>query len=207
MTAPVYSAQDYANGFVNLLPRGTAWSRDPENGNINYVTALAQVWGLISQNTNLLMFGESDPRTTSLMLPDWLANYNLPDPCLTEPQTTQQQQAALLFRILLQGGASPQFFITLAASIGYTITITEYKLFRAGIARCGSTPLMDPSAAVQWTVNVTIPAVYYFRAGQGQCGVTPLCSFQDAADLECILRRFKPAHTILNFSYTPQVVH
>ena len=204
-----HSAADYAQAFANELPQGAAWSRDPDNGTIVYTTALAQIWGDVAQAMTDLLFVENNPALTSTMLPDWLDNYNLPDPCLTAAgvtQTTADLQAALIFRIQLQGGASPAFFIALAATLGYDITITEYRLFKCGFAQCGVTQLNDPSMQYQWTVNVGTPALYYFHAGAAQSGVTPLLNYQKAPDLECILKRYKPTHTYLNFNYVPKAI-
>jgi uncharacterized protein YmfQ (DUF2313 family) len=40
-------------------------------------------------------------------------------------------------RMTMLGGQSREFFINVAAQIGYTITITEYRVFVVGIDRCG----------------------------------------------------------------------
>ena len=80
---------------------------------------------------------ESDPRSTVELLPDWERNWGLPDPCYEEPQSIAERQLALVMRMTMEGGQSRQFFIDVAAMIGYTITITEYRPFFIAMDRCG----------------------------------------------------------------------
>ena len=71
------------------------------------------------------------------LLPDWERNWGLPDPCYTAPLTIAERQLALVMRMTMLGAQSRAFFIEVAAQIGYTITITEYRTFVCGIDRCG----------------------------------------------------------------------
>jgi uncharacterized protein YmfQ (DUF2313 family) len=54
---------------------------------------------------------------------------------------------------------------------------------------------------------VRVNAVRYtwFRASSGQAGVNHHLEFGLATDLECILRRWKPAHTEIIFDYSPML--
>ena len=53
------------------------------------------------------------------------------------PLTIAERQFALVQRMTMQGAQSREFFIELAASIGYHITISEYRVFVCGLDRCG----------------------------------------------------------------------
>ncbi len=55
-----------------------------------------------------------------------------------------------------------------------------------------------------WTVHVGRTRLTWFRcgAGGGQCGVDPHLRIALATDLECVLRRWKPAHTEIIFDYS-----
>lgn len=54
-----------------------------------------------------------------------------------------------------------------------------------------------------WVMTVLSAPLVWFRTGGdgGECGVDPMVRFDAAADLECYVRRRKPAHTDLTFSY------
>ncbi|MBR0879097.1 uncharacterized protein YmfQ (DUF2313 family) [Bradyrhizobium barranii subsp. barranii] len=53
-----------------------------------------------------------------------------------------------------------------------------------------------------WTVHVHQANLMWFRCASGQCGVDPHLRIGRAEDLECILARWKPAHTEIVFDYS-----
>jgi uncharacterized protein YmfQ (DUF2313 family) len=63
---------------------------------------------------------------------------------------------------------------------------------------------VDPTARFYWTVHVHLAPLTWFRVGGGggQTGVDPHLRIGFAKDLECILDRWKPAHTSILFDYT-----
>lgn len=131
------SGSDYALALASLLPSGMAWSRDPASILMRAITGLANIFGFVDQRAADLLEIETDPKTTVAMLPEWERAFGLPDKCLSEPLSIGDRRKALLQRITLIGEQSRPFFIALAASIGYTITITEYRPFMVGIDRVG----------------------------------------------------------------------
>ena len=55
--------------------------------------------------------------------------------------------------------------------------------------------LGPPENRYYWTVHVSTTAPIWFRCASGQCGVDPHLRILVPTDLECILNRWKPAHT------------
>lgn len=55
-----------------------------------------------------------------------------------------------------------------------------------------------------WTVHVDQAKLVWFRCASGQCGVDPHLRIGLADDLECLLNRWKPAHTRILFDYSGQ---
>lgn len=53
-----------------------------------------------------------------------------------------------------------------------------------------------------WTVHVDAAKLIWFRVTSGQCGVDPHLRIGVADDLECLLNRWKPAHTTIIFDYS-----
>lgn len=213
------SGDDYAAGFANLLPRGRAWPRDEDSVLMRVVNGLAQIWGspIDSRAADLLEI-ETDPRATIEMLPDWERNWGLPDPCNTEAQTLAARHAALLNKMTSIGGQSRAFFYNVAAALGYHITITEFSPFMCGLSRCGDTRTLTPTdpgdtgyrwqigpptIRFYWRVHVYGVSLKWFRTGGngGQTGVDPMVRIGLATDLECLLRRWKPAQTDIVFSF------
>ncbi len=235
---------DYTQAFLALLPQGQAWpKRAPGSVLVQTSDGLCEYWGFVDGRAGDLLERESDPRQTIELLPDWERNWGLPDPCYTAPQTIGQRQLALVMRMTMQGSQSREFFIGVAAMIGYSITITEYRTFVVGIDRCGDNrvygaagapdpkmynewgvPIMNavgdaPVAEGElseypyyglgpdtnrfyWTVHVHEASLTWFRVTKGQTGVDPHLRIGLADDLECLLNRWKPAHTEIIFDYT-----
>lgn len=220
------SGLDYAHALAQLLPRGVAWSRDPNDLVMRVVRALAQIWGspgvdsasdlpgtsqIVDARAGDLLERESDPRATVELLPDWERNWGLPDPCFAEAQTIGERQAMLVLKMTMIGAQSREFFIGIAEWLGYTITITEYAPFMAGVSQAGDTrdaqgdyrwQIGPPEMRFFWTVHVGASRLTWFRAAAGEAGVDPHLRIRLATDLECLLRRWKPAHTDLVFDYS-----
>jgi uncharacterized protein YmfQ (DUF2313 family) len=202
---------DYAEGFVRLLPRGTVWPREPDHVLYKTLTGLAGIWGdQVEVLAALLLTQESDPRATVEFLPDWERNWGLPDACVAEPLTVADRQKALVAKMTLLGGQSRAFFIGAAAAIGYTISISEYSPFMCGVSRVGDTrdaqgdyrwQIGPPEMRFYWTVHVADARLSWFRASSGQAGVDPHLRIGISTDLECLLNRYKPAHTEIVFDF------
>ena len=62
-----------------------------------------------------------------------------------------------------------------------------------------------PEIRFYWSVRVNAVRYTWFRASSGQAGVNHHLEFGLATDLECILRRWKPAHTEIIFDYSPML--
>ena len=133
------TGEDYAVAMQALLPQGQAWPRAWDEMLMWVVRGLTRIWGDFEIRASHLLEQESDPRITVELLPDWERNWGLPDPCYTAPQSIAERQQALVQRMTIEGAQSREFFIGIAADIGYTITITEYRPFRIAMDACGDT--------------------------------------------------------------------
>jgi len=193
-----FGPDDYAQVLANLLPRGWAWPRDP-------ATVLMRVFGGLAVEFSRVhgrdcdLLAESYPGTASETLSDWERVTGLPDPCLPfPPNSLQARRRAVLFKLAARGGASKAYFIWLASLLGFPITITEFHPFRTGQNRAGDR-LYGQDWAHAWRVNAPEVNVFYFRTGQSTASER-LREWGNAV-LECVLNRYKPAHTILMFGY------
>lgn len=188
---------DYLQQLQNHLPSGPAWPRDVESLTTKILDSFAEEYARIDGRIDNLI-DEADPRTTLELLPDWERVVGLPDPCVQAAQTVQERRAALLAKLTTLGGQSIAFFIELAAYLGYTITITEFTPFRAGISRVGDA-LTGKDWWFAWRINAPATTSTWFRVGQSAVG-EPLQAFGNEL-LECVFNRVKPAHTVLIFAY------
>jgi uncharacterized protein YmfQ (DUF2313 family) len=186
----------YSQALRLLLPQGAAWeTRGTPLGDL--LDGLALELARVDARADVLL-READPGQASELLADWERVLGLPDPCLTTAQTTPERKAAARTRYTLVGGQSAQFFVDLAASIGYTVTVEDFPTEAAAIA-AGITYTGD-GWAYSWRVNVAAGTVVRdFRVGTGAAG-DALRSW-GVEELECVIKRYAPAHTIVFFAY------
>ncbi|WP_153114628.1 YmfQ family protein [Rhodocyclus tenuis] len=195
LNAAAYRAQLQA-----LLPSGAAWPRAANAALTRLLDALAEEFARVDARGGSAL-DEADGRAALELLADWERVCGLPDTCGAGVATTlQERRAAVVAKLTALGGASPSYFLGLAEAMGYTVELDEFRPFLTGVNRCGDR--LGGGAAVrhQWRIRVTGPRFTAFRAGASQCGDL-LGKIDRAADLECKLKRLKPAHTRLIFSY------
>lgn len=141
---------------------------------------------------------EADPRTCSLMLADWERTYDLPDPCVHVAQTVDQRKAALVSLATLQGSQSRQFYIDMAAAMGYPgATIDEFRPMNCN-DNCNSA-LWSAADRFVWQINLPYAGGVFVMNCNSACD-SPLSAWGDET-IECRINRFKPAHTTAVFAY------
>ena len=191
------TATDYLKQFLSLLPRGAAWARGQSSNLGKLLHGLSEEPARIDSRCRDLL-NEADPSRTVEMLTEWESVFGLPDTCTGELETLQERRAALLARVTMVGGQSPGFFISIAQSLGYEVTISEYFPFRAGAGAAGD-GVQNEAWQFAWTVNAPETTVTSFRAGQSGAG-EPLRTWGNDL-LECAIQQLCPAHTTVIFAY------
>lgn len=189
------SAEAYRAQLQALLPQGAAWPRESNTVLARFLAALAEEIARVDGRAEQLL-DETDPRTTAELLADWERVAGLPDSCVTATQTTQERRAALVAKLTNLGGQSRQFFIDLAARLGYTVTITEFRQYHCE-RDCGQ-PVNEEDWQFVWQVNAPETTVREFSTESG--AEDPLRSWGDEL-LECMFQRLKPAQTKVQFTY------
>lgn len=145
------------------------------------------------------MMGETDPRTAALCLPDFERVLG-PDPCGRDlgALSLEQRRDLAFQRWTSRGGASIPYFVSLAAARGVAITISENLTSQAGAVECDF-ELVGEGEQFVWTATVALLGEDLFEASGGAAGD----SLYDItlSDIECDIRRLKPAHTEVAFIY------
>lgn len=133
---------------------------------------------LLSSADDLL--AEVFPDTATDLLFDWERVYGI----YSAPgASTADRRNAIIARARDDGGLHKDYFIGIAAGLGYSITITDGGgAFRAGISSAGEA-LGVESDYYSWIVDVS--------------GVA------SASDLEQLITDLRPAHTAVSFTYNP----
>ena len=185
-----FSLADYRRQILALLPVGSLWE-SLKNDTVfsNLIDAIAAEFRRIDGSARSLL-GEIDPRTSNDLFPEWEVFAGLPDPCVGELKTMPERRAAVVSKLTGHGGQSPQYYIDLAAALGFTITISEYDGINQALVN-----------QYYWQVNsaLTGPVVSF---DMNSAVNEPLRSWSSNSLLECMINRLKPAHTTVLFSYT-----
>lgn len=137
------------------------------------------------------------PFTAVALLSDWERVLGL---SVSSGMTIQARRQQIMAKLNETGGLSRNYFIRLAKSLGYDVTIDEPEPFRCGRNRCGDR-VWIPEIVWVWIVNIQdgqVP-VYRFRCGNSATGERLMSFGQNM--LESIFRDLKPAHTQVVFNY------
>lgn len=191
--------EGYEDQVRALLPPGPAWPQGPDDPPMQ----LGSGWAYSVARMDAVIIGlvdEADPTTTYALLDDWERVAGLPDACelaFGGEQEIAQRRSALLARITSAGGQTAAYYISVAAAMGYDITITEFS--EHTVDDDVDAEMNGQDWAFAWAVNATTTTVTEFSVDD--TADDPLAWWGNAI-LECVFERIKPAHTTLIFSYS-----
>lgn len=173
------TADDYLVLLQQLLPPGRLWTSlcRPGSQFNNLLLSMADEFARVDGRSEQLL-NEFHPQLMSEMLTDWETFVGLPE-CGVSGQTTQQRRNALQAKLALLGDNRAQYFIDIAAILGYTVTITEV-----------------PPYAYQ----VNAPETTIIESTCESPCTDPLRVWGND-DLECALKKINPAHLNQSFTY------
>lgn len=195
-------SDDFLDALQALLPPGRALPRTPDAMLTKLLHGSADLQAYFHARLADLSEKEAFPPWAEELLSDWEAALGLPNPCITTTQTVAERQLAVEAQLTDPGGQSRARYIALAAALGYSISITEYRPFVCGRSQLGIDQLLgDETCRFVWKASVPLARTSYFHCGVSQLGIDPLLHIARADDLECKLNSLKPAHTELVFDY------
>jgi len=145
------------------------------------------------------LYVEIHPREAEALLTDFERVLG-PDPCGRDKQeqTLSQRQRRAHQRWIATGGQSTPYFIEIARNLGSEIEVEEFWPSVANGMVAGDALIPEGEQFV-WLVKLKLINPDWFLSGRNEA-FEPLFSFE-VSDIECVLRRLKPAHTTLIFSY------
>ncbi len=181
LSAP--TADDILPQLLQLTPRGPAWGTDEAGDGQGSRPVMISFWralaGHAAQNYSIdfELATQTFPSAITYSLPDWENEYGLPDTCLSVSGTSQRI-AAVRSKFGAIGGQSPAYYVCLAASLGYDITIEEPSQFFCDDSECVGTGTYegwfycDDDECVGEQIEED-----WFYCDDGACDDTPLQAF------------------------------
>jgi len=180
------SAIDYRDQLLNLLPRGLAWTRSVTSVMAALMHAVGDEFARLHQRA-LDLLEESDPRTTTELLPDWERNLAVQDRCSNDVDPSIEERRAIVTGNYLGiGGHNIPYLISVASRMGFDISIVD-----------GVTP---------HHYEIVVPGVEVQRlsvgVGPGHQVGEPLRTYGTEKTLECIfMTKLNQAHAVPTFTY------
>ncbi|MFU0866389.1 YmfQ family protein [Kluyvera ascorbata] len=195
----LYSQNDYASALSALLPRGRAWPRAPDTVQAAVLRALGRSYQRSDNDADNLIKGAFPPTATS-MLSEWESTLGLPDDCaIGEIGGISDRQRSVVSKLISNGGLNREYYIRVAAALGYTITITQFRPAMSGMSACGDA-LNGDEWPFTWRINAPETTIKYTLSGASYCG-DPLASWVNK-QLECAINNIAPSHLNIIFSYS-----
>lgn len=191
------SINDYVQLLKSLLPKGKLWEFSEPSHFKKLLEGSAIELVRVHHRAEQLI-KEIDPRTTVELLGEWETVTGLPDDCVSLTQTRQQRRLAVVEKLTRLASLSPQYYIEVARALGYEISITEFKPFKAGRSKTGDR-VNGQDWQFTWRVNAPRETVRVFKIGESGMG-DPLRLWGNEI-LECAIKRVKPAHTYVVFGF------
>ncbi|MDH4745814.1 YmfQ family protein [Sphingomonas sp. CBMAI 2297] len=145
-----FSQEDYAAAARALMPRGAVWPEDGTSVQGKLLRALALTWWRIDAAAVQLL-EDTFPATTDALIEEWEATVGLH---AADGASIEQRRAKVVARLVGAGGQSRERFISFAATLGFTITITNYAPLRVGHFNAGDAAY-GQAWADAWGVHIT----------------------------------------------------
>jgi uncharacterized protein YmfQ (DUF2313 family) len=218
---PQFDETMFREALLDLLPNGKAWSKWPGSNLSQTIAALIgsfqrDVGATVGEQSSahgsttraLDLIRDSMPYWAAYgaaavtdLLPEWQMVLGLPDPCLPEDASIDQQVKQCVARFVAGGGnESVCFYSRYAQYLGYDITIQEYAPFQADLSMA-ETPLAGENAWHTWSVTSKDDGSWLFEADKNVAG-DALGGFGSTV-LECEFEAIKPVHTQIAYLYSP----
>lgn len=149
------------------------------------------------------LVNEIDPRAANYLLDDFERVLSA-DPCGRDfnVSTTAQRQRRAHQRWTATGGQSIPYFIEITRNLGVDIRIEEFWPSIANDMVAGDYLVPEGDQFI-WRVHLKLVDPVFFIAGNAEA-FERLYDFS-INDVECVLRRLKPAHTTLVFYYQEKI--
>ena len=119
------SVTQYQTQLLALLPRGSAWPREPDSSLGKLMGGLAEEYARADTLLDDIV-AESLPSQVTQLIAEWEAEYGLPEDNTDVATALQDRRNAVVQKYQQYGSQSREFLIAMAAALGFEITITEY---------------------------------------------------------------------------------
>ena len=150
-----FTREQYTEQMLKLLPPGKAFSKD-ENSNIyKMFNAFA---GQIKQvdDTAEDLIEDWFPSTTTNFLEEWQNSLGLPDRCIGNSGSLDDQRNQVVARLTFTGENTKSFIEQYCTNLGYKVSVQEWGEMICGVQSCATVACgpSDRSNESYLTINI-----------------------------------------------------
>lgn len=196
MSRPNFTSAEFTSALQALMPKGLVWPRESGSVQSKTLAGLAPAFARNSSRAIDLLI-DAFPASSYELLQEWESTLGLPDTCSGGAPSLIGRQAQVVAKLTSGLGNTPAYFIGLAASIGFSITIQEYT--PTSVDCDVDAEIFGDEWAHVW--KVAAPPTSYSEMTVDST-VDDAFSYYGNAALECVLSTVAPANTTIIFNYT-----
>ncbi|MGN0896370.1 MAG: hypothetical protein ACI4NC_06350 [Succinivibrio sp.] len=193
-----YTATDYYQALLGLLPKGPAWDTDDDF--FHAMLEIASLEFARIDNDILMLWNESDARYMSYTADDWYHQWGIPDECLSALSDIQEWQykQLLVSKISTLGMSFLELVKLVSTAIGYD----NVDVKTVDIHDCNSTvdARLYGVAWAQSFYSVTVdetPVDYFITTDTANI---PLARWGNEL-YECLIKSLSPCFSNVIFQY------
>jgi uncharacterized protein YmfQ (DUF2313 family) len=145
----------YRKLIQSLLPKGAFWTRAETSILTQLLDGLAEVFSRIEQRSEDLI-PEAFSDTVTELLEEWEEDFSIPDPGFELASSTTGRRQVIAVKKLAVGAQNKDYFIEIASTLGWTVTITQFAKSLTGLFTVGDSIITDDRAPFYWMVNIHV---------------------------------------------------
>jgi uncharacterized protein YmfQ (DUF2313 family) len=174
---------DYQKLLISLLPKGKIWNKRTDSTSGKVFHGLSGELARVDQRA-FDLFNQSLHSQVTELIEEYENDYGLHEQNIELGKTLEERVQSIIAKLLEYGGTYKSYFIDILASLGYTITIEEFKPFWCNVGVCGDAVggLLN---LFWWKVLITI-----------EDGIN-----YNIEKLMYEIQKYKPAHTSVLFDF------
>ncbi len=183
------SKEDFARLLMSLLPpsKWGFWTRDLNSNTYKYMLGLGKEFVRVDQRIEDLL-NECLTLQADELLEEWEADFGLPEDGYALASTTEGRRKEINAKLIQVGRQDENYFIEIAAALGYTITIETFSPAFVGIFAMGD-PVGGQESLFYWKVNIDLDSI------------------TESAEVNIVkliynIKKVKPAHMMVLFDFT-----
>ena len=193
--------KEYSRMLKQLLPPGPAWPRGDATSLMGMMIEVwAEEFSRVDSRVRALM-READPRFAVETFENWLDDWGLPDDCIRAWSSANQTtlRTLLMYKIKNIGRQDRSYFFELAEMFGYRIVIDEFR--QHSVQSTSMDAVCGENWRHVWRVDVMTGAGSVMGYHNTLGPVNEALAWWGDRLIECLIKRYKPAHTDLYFGY------